>query len=370
MPTLAHAGAVLTVDLDAIAGNWKRMKACFHGGEVAGVVKADAYGTGAERVAPALWNAGCRTFFVALVEEAVAVREALPDAEIHVLGGCLPGAEQTFEAFRLVPVLNGLGDIERWSAHCRSRGTPRPADVHVDTGMSRLGLSPEELDTLADEPDRLRGIDVRLVMSHLACADEPGHEANGRQLAAFRHARERLPMGRASFANSAGILLGPDYHYDLARPGIALYGGAPLSPMPFELAQVVRLQAKILQVREIDSPQTVGYGATHRAAGPTRIATIAVGYADGYLRSASGRGSAIVGGMPVPIVGRVSMDLITLDVTEVPEREAHPGTVVDLIGPGLGIDQVATAAGTISYEILTGLGRRYHRVYQGDGTGG
>lgn len=367
MPELAHAGAILTIDLDAVVANWRQVKAHFTGGEVAGVVKADAYGTGAARVAPALWAAGCRTFFVALVEEAVAVRDVVPQADIHVLGGCLPGSEKTFSEHRLIPVLNGLDDVERWATHCRAAGAAKAADIHVDTGMSRLGLTPAEMDALTSDPTRLAGIDVRLVMSHLACADESAHPMNRAQLDEFRAARQRFPQGRASFANSAGVFLGRDFHFDIARPGIALYGGEPAPGLPVKLSQVVRLQGKIVQVREIDFPRTVGYGATHRASRKTRIATVAVGYADGYLRSLSSRASASVGGVRVPLVGRVSMDLITLDVTGLPERDAHVGAFAELLGPALPVDEVAAAAGSISYEILTSLGRRYHRTYVGAG---
>ncbi len=368
MPDIDHCGAVLTVDLDAIAANWRKMRDRLGGGECAGVVKADAYGTGAERVAPALWSAGCRTFFVAHVDEGVAVRGVLPEkAEIHVLGGCPAHCEKTFDTHDLIPVLNGPDDIARWRAHAHSDGKSRPADIHVDTGMSRLGLEPKDVRRLTDAPQGLDGIDVRLVMSHLACADERDHPMNAEQLEIFRHARRLLPMGRGSFANSAGILLGSDFHFDIARPGIALYGGEPASNTSARLSQVVRLQGKILQVREIDTPRTVGYGATHRASGKTRIATVGIGYADGYLRSLSGRGAAMIGGVRVPVVGRVSMDLITLDVNNVPESVVRTGALVDLIGPELSVDDVAAAAGTISYEILTNLGHRYHRAYVGDG---
>jgi alanine racemase len=238
--------------------------------------------------------------------------------------------------------------------------------------MSRLGLPEDELETLASEPERLDGIELALVMSHLACADEPGHPLNAEQLARFSAARARLPTAMASFANSSGIFLGAEYHFDLGRPGVALYGINPTPGRPNPMRQVVRLQGKILQVREIDAPRTVGYGATHRAAGPTRVATVAVGYADGYLRSLSNRGSAWLGNQRVPVVGRVSMDLITLDVTGASPDSAHPGAFVDLIGPELSadpeltVDDVAAAAGTIGYEILTALGQRYHRIYQGD----
>lgn len=366
--TLANAGAVLTVDLAAVVGNWRRLRARLGHTECAAVVKADAYGLGAARVAPALAAAGCRVFFVAHVDEGIALRALLPDAEIHVLNGIVQGGRRVFAAHRLIPVLNSLGNIEAWGAFCTARGQRLPADVHVDTGMRRLGLPPAELDVLAAEPGWLAAFPVAYLMSHLACADEPDHPLNALQFDGLRAALGRLPAAPVSFANSSGIFLGADYHYDLARPGIALYGGNPTPGSPNPMAQVVRLQGKILQVRDVDTPQTVGYGATHRFAGPGRVATVAVGYADGFLRSAGNSGYGYFGTRKAPIVGRVSMDLITLDVTAVPETEARPGALVDLIGPHNPIDAVAETAGTISYEILTSLGARYHRVYTGDAT--
>lgn len=365
MASEASSGAILTIDLGAVRANWQNLRDRLKGAECAGVVKADAYGLGLEPVAKTLAGAGCRVFFVAHLDEGIALRAALPKAEIHVLNGLLPGTAAEFAAHRVIPVLNSLQSIDEWRAFCRNRQSALTADIHVDTGMSRLGLPPGELDILAAEPARLDGLAPGYLMSHLACADEPDHPMNRRQLAAFVAVRRRLPLTRASLANSAGIFLGPDYHFDLARPGIAVYGGNPLPGGPNPMVQVVRLQGKILQVRGVDTPQTVGYGATHRFAGPARIATVAVGYADGFLRSLGNVGGAFVGEIRTPVVGRVSMDLITLDVTSVPEAQSQPGCLIDLIGPHGDVDAVATAAGTISYEILTSLGRRYYRRYVG-----
>lgn len=365
MVSEASSGAILTIDLGALRANWQNLRDRLKGAGCAGVVKADAYGLGLEPVAKTLAGAGCRVFFVAHLDEGVALRAQLPKAEIHVLNGLLPGTATDFATHRLIPVLNSLGAIDEWRAFCRTRQSALAADIHIDTGMSRLGLPPDEVTTLAAEPARLDGMAPGYLMSHLACADEPDHPMNRQQLAAFVAVRRQLPLTRASLANSAGIFLGSDYHFDLTRPGIAVYGGNPLPGEPNPMAQVVRLQGKILQVRGVDTPQTVGYGATHRFAGPARIATVAVGYADGFLRSLGNAGCGFVGDIRTPVVGRVSMDLITLDVTSVPESESRPGCLIDLIGPNNDVDAVAATAGTISYEILTGLGRRYHRRYVG-----
>jgi alanine racemase len=359
------AGATLTIDLDALKANYRLISEKLTGGATASaVVKADAYGTGIGLAAAAFWDAGARDFFVAHPGEGVALRGHLPDAAIHVLNGAHAGAEDAFREFSLIPAINCLGDTERWRAFCNRIGEALPCVLHVDTGMCRLGLDKSEFARVAADPSLLDGLNIQTVMSHLASADEDTPQS-AQQLALFRQARETLPMGRASFANSSGIFLGADYHFDLARPGVALYG---VNPTPGEInpmAQVVSLKAKILQVRDVDSPETVGYGASHRIAGPSRIATLPVGYADGYLRSLSNRAKAFIGDIETPLVGRVSMDLITIDVTAVPEAQCRPGMTVELIGEHHTVDDLAAEAGTIGYEILTSLGRRYHRVYAG-----
>lgn len=368
MPTNPFAAAVLTVDLGAVAANWRWLRDRVAGAACAAVVKADAYGLGAAKVGPALAAAGCKVFFVANADEGVALRAALndgwPEAEIHVLGGLPAEAREAFVEHRLIATLNSLHDIDQWLSCPSAQGKPPPANLHVDTGMCRLGLPPEELASLLASPARLAGLSLHSLISHLACADTPDHPLNQAQLERFRAARARLPAPRASLANSSGILLGAAYHFDLVRPGSALYGINPTPGRPNPMAQVISLQGKILQVRNVDTPQTVGYGATHRCAGPTRLATVGVGYADGYPRSLSNSGHAYIGDVRVPIVGRVSMDLITLDVTAAAEPLSRPGMTVELIGPHHSVDTVAEAAGTIGYEILTSLGSRYRRVYR------
>lgn len=356
--------STLTIDLGAVAANYRTLRQQLRRPTTcAAVVKADAYGLGAERVVPALAAAGCREFYVAHFEEAEAIRRVVPArAAICVLNGLLPGEESAFRRRGFIPVLNDLAQLECWQKAARSSGHPLPAILHVDTGMSRLGLAPGDAIALA-EPQRLAGLDLRAVISHLARAEEPNQPLNAEQLAAFQRVRAAFPRARASLANSSGIFLGPSYHFDFVRPGAALFGVNPLPGQPNRMRKVVTLRGKILQVHDVDPPRTVGYGATHRITGRTRIATVAAGYADGWPRSLSNRGSAYIGDLRVPVIGRVSMDLMTLDITAAPHVAA--GDTVELLGDHLPVDDVATTAGTIGYEILTQLGHRYHRVYRG-----
>ncbi len=368
-PAAARAGALLTVDLDAVQANYRRLKQELGGVACAGAVKADAYGLGMARVAPALAAVGARCFFVALPDEGIALRQmladTLPDAEVFVLNGPMRGAEADYLAHGLVPVLNSLDDLDHWRTVAAKQHRPLAAVLHIDTGMCRLGLPRDELDIVAADHGRLEGLELRFVLSHLACSEDAANPMNDRQLQEFRSALARLPPAPASLANSSGIFLGADYHFDLGRPGVALYGVNPTPGRPNPMRQVVRLQGKILQVREIDAPQTVGYGATFRVSGPMRLATVALGYADGYLRSLSNRGIGHIGGVQVPVVGRISMDLVTFDVSAVPAGMARPGATIDLFDPDLGVDEVGARAGSIGYEILSALGRRYHRIYLG-----
>jgi alanine racemase len=352
--------AILHIDLAAIAENWRLLAARAAPGAVAGVVKANAYGLGADKVAPALRAAGCRHFFVAHLAEGIALRETLGSGPmIAVLNGFAPGADGDAA---LVPVLNSLGDVLAHAAAGRSAGQARRALLHLDTGMARLGLDAVEQARLVADHSLLAGLDLLYIMTHLACADEPNHPLNAEQAARFDRACAVLPKFKRSFANSSGLFLGADYASDLARPGCALYGINPTPGLPNPLRQVLRLEAPVLQIREIPAGASVGYGASFMAARPSRIATIAVGYADGYLRSLSGQGGAAYRGLMLPLVGRVSMDLITLDVTDVPGLV--PGDAVTLIGGAApSPDDLAARAGTIGYEILTSLGARYRRAY-------
>lgn len=360
-------GGVLTIDLDAVADNWGLLKARMKGQACAAVVKADGYGVGAVPVAQRLLAEGCSTFFVAHPEEGVALRAALPDpsVEVFILNGLLPGGETLLAHHRLAPCLNDAAQVRAWLAFCATT-EPQTAALHVDTGMTRLGLDPDDLDDL--DLAAVAAIPGLVVMSHLACADETAHPLNDQQLTTFQDIRRLFPAARASLANSSGLFLGDDYLFDLGRPGVALYGGNPTPNADTNpMRPVVHLQARILQLRQIRDIRPVGYGATADTFPPARIATLAVGYADGYLRAISNRGVVYLNGHPCPVVGRVSMDLVTVDVTDAVERDdtLAAGALVDLIGAQHTVDDVAATAGTIGYEILTGLGNRYQRQYIG-----
>jgi alanine racemase len=356
-----HPGAsgVIVVDLDALARNYAVLCRTVAPAECGAVVKANAYGLGVAPVARRLFAEGCRTFFVATLEEGQELRDALPRPRIFVLTGAIPGTERALKKAALIPVLNSLSQVRRWA------GVGGPAALHVDTGMTRLGLSRTEVDALAADHALLSAIEIECVLTHLACADDPGHNLNADQLAAFASIRARLPNAKTSIGNSAGAFLSSAHRGDLVRPGIALYGGNPFMARPSPVEAVVSLRAPILQLRTLDAPATIGYGATFAASPPARIAVIGLGYADGYPRSLGNRGVASINGTRVPIVGRVSMDLLCLDVSTLPQQELAEGMLVDFIGDGISLDEVAASAGTISYEILTRLGGRLRREYRG-----
>ena len=360
-PQANSSAATLAIDLGAVVANWRMLCRHHPSGAVAGVVKADAYGLGATHVAPALLAAGCRHFFVALLDEALAIRDRLPGAMVVVLGGPLPGSEPEYVAHDITPVLNALSELDAWAATAHRIGRPLPALLHIDTGMSRLGLDPRELSTLQADHARLAGIDLRYIMTHLVASEEPGDPLNHHQAERFAAACAGLPPASRSFANSSGIFLGTAWGSDLARPGAALYGLNPKPGRPNPMQQTVRLTARVLAVRAVETGDSVGYNATWHAARPSRIATVGVGYADGWHRSLSNRGSAVFDGTPIPLVGRVSMDLTTFDVTDHPA--VQPGSMLELLGPSQTPDDLASIAGTNGYEVLTSLSRRYHRTY-------
>lgn len=357
-----HAGSILTIDLAAIAENYEILKTRLGTVECGAVVKANGYGLGAGEVGRTLSNAGCRKFFVAHLEEGIQLRPFVGDAEIHILNGLIPGTGDTYREHRLIPVLGSLREVGAWQVYTKDAALP--CDVHVDTGMLRLGLPPDELRQIANDPDLISGLDVKNIMSHLASADELHNPQSGSQLKAFKQVRSVLPMGAASLANSSGVFRGDPYHFDLGRPGVALYGVNPLPDTVNPMRPTIELKARIIQLRDARPGDTVGYGANFKVKTHSKIATLAVGYADGFLRSLSGKAFGYIGEHRVPLVGRVSMDLITFDVSHVPVKLCHVGAWVELIGANHSVDDLAREAGTIGYEVLTNLGARYHRVYK------
>jgi alanine racemase len=348
----------LTVDIDSVAANWSLLAAA-HGAPTSAVVKADAYGLGASLVAPRLLAAGVRHFFVAQLAEAVALRPLLPGVMIGVLNGFSAADAGAYTVHDLLPVLGSLPEIEAYRTFAARIGQTLPALLHVDTGMSRLGLSAAELERVADDPGLLAGIAWRYAMTHLVSAEQPDDPVNAAQQVRFAAACARLPPMARSMANSSGIFLGPGFRSDLARPGAALYGINPTPGRPNPMRPTMRLTAPVLQIRTIAAGEAVGYNASWTAARPTRVATVALGYADGYHRAASGRAAAGFDGARVPLIGRISMDLLTFDATDHPRLQ--PGSRLEIIGPAVPPDEVAGWAGTNGYEVLTSLGHRARR---------
>ncbi len=358
------ASGYLGIDLGALARNYEKLAAEVAPARAAAVVKADAYGLGAGRVAEKLYAHGCRHFFVAQFVEALRLRPLLAaDAAVFVLNGLQPGNENACARDNIVPVVNSLEQWHAWSGMAKTLGRTLPAVLQFDTGMSRLGVPPEERAALAGLVSA-GGIDVLFLMSHLASADDAQSEQNEEQRTEMERVAAEFPGLDVCFANSGGIFLGKAYHGVLARPGIALYGGAPTAGRANPMEPVVSLDVAVVQTRCVPTGTRVGYGASHVTAGPARLATIAAGYADGLPRSLSGRGAAYCDGVRLPIVGRVSMDSITIDISALPEGRLTLGSRVEILGPNQGLEDVARDAGTIAYEILTGLGQRYRRQYR------
>jgi alanine racemase len=357
--------AVLTIELAAIAENYTRLAERARPARCGAAVKADAYGLGVAMVAPVLANAGCKHFFVATLDEGLALRRILPNAQIYILNGLPAGAADKVAAAKLIPVLATVEQVAAWGQYCRSAG-PEPAALIIDTGMSRLGLSEADMARLAAEPALTQGIPFVHAMSHLACADDAAHPLNLQQRTRFKALVERFPwQGKRpslGISASSGIFLGPDYQFDLVRPGAALYGLEPTIGRPNPMRPVVALEGKILQIRDVDLGMTVGYGATHQFRGRSRLAVIGMGYADGIFRSLGNRGAVFVAGERASIVGRISMDLMTADIGHL-SSSAQVGDAVEIIGPHQSVDDLARDAGTIGYEILTALGSRYRRRY-------
>ncbi|HZT25268.1 MAG TPA: alanine racemase [Pseudolabrys sp.] len=370
-PPEAQAGGILTIDLAALEANWRALAQRALPAECAAVVKADGYGCGLTHVVQRLTHAGCKTFFVADLAEAASARAAAPEAAVYVLSGLLPKTAPAFADLRARPVIGSLVELAEWDAFCSAHQWHGGAALHVDTGMNRLGISANEAAALAPRI-RAENHGITLLMSHLACAETPEHPLNERQIKLFREVRLLYRGIPSSLANSSGVFLGSAAHCDMVRPGVALYGVNPTPGKNNPMRPVIGLQARILQVRSVPRGETVGYGAQWTAKRATRIAVVAVGYADGFLRSAGSSDAepgakALVAGQPCPIAGRISMDLTAIDITDLPDNAVRRGELATLIGGdgGVTVDDVADAAGTIGYEVLTSLGRRYHRIYRG-----
>jgi alanine racemase len=358
------AAGVIRVDLEALVANYRELCRTLEPTPVAAVVKADAYGLGVDAVSEALTAAGCEHFFVAHLEEGLAVRRRVPAAAVYVLNGLWDGTEPLAAEAQLTPVLNSLGQIERWRALASTRAERLPAAIQIDSGMSRLGLCPEHVSWLADRPDIFAQLDVRYLMSHFACADAPDAEANAHQQAAFETAIAKLPSTPVSMANSAAALARASARGALVRCGIALYGGAALIDAG-RLRPVLQLSARVVQLRTVPAGAGVGYGHDFIAPDARRLATVALGYADGLPRHLGGKGAVFFQGTRLPILGRISMDSFMVDASALPPGELKCGDLVELIGPHQSLDAFAASAGTISYEVLTNLSRRLPRTYAG-----
>jgi alanine racemase len=366
--TAAQPG-ILTVDLDAVVANWRKLEKTAVPAECAAVIKADAYGCGVEPVARALAGAGCKTFFVATLDEARVARDALPSAEIYVLDGFFQNCGDAFAKLNCRPVIGDLNELAEWDVFCRRSGWSGGAAIHIDTGMNRLGLTLVEANGIVP---RINAGDhgITLVMSHLACAESLNHPLNAKQVATFREIASNFSGVPASLSNSSGIYLGSQFQFDMVRPGAALYGINPTPEADNPMQPVVDLKARIVQLRTVERGDSVGYGGTWTARRPTKLAIVSAGYADGYFRAASAndgtRGAEVViAGKRCPVAGRVSMDLMAIDITDLPDKTARRGHMVTLIGEGITVDELAHHFGTIGYEVLTSLGKRYARIYKG-----
>ncbi len=356
--------ATLTIDLKAIVENYQNCTRLAGGTECAAMVKADAYGMGMEQVAPALFHqAGCRKFFVANLAEAIKLRQFVPEAIIYVLNGVWPGHMDYFIRHNIRPVLNDLAQIRLW-ASCDDKNRP-PAAIHFDTGINRLGLGCEDTELFVNDRVLQGKVDISLIMSHLACSDDAANPMNARQLSDFKAVTKEFPHIPASLANSGGILLGPDYHFDLARPGLLIFGGNPAKrAMPDNIRPAFRVLGKILQTHRLNPGQTVGYGAIWAAEKPCLVATINIGYADGYPQMFNNCGQVYFKGKKLPVIGRVSMDMIAVDMTDINPEQIEPGCDIELLGQNITLEMASEVSSLSQYEILTAVRDRYQRIYE------
>ncbi len=375
----SDATGVMIVDLDALASNWRSLSKLVAPAKCAAVVKANAYGLGAEYVIPCLVKAGCDVFFVATLKEAHQTRKLAPAATVYILDGILPGTAKLIEKSGATPVISSLEEAREWSACALSHGPDAdlPCALNLDTGLNRLGFDARSLRTLAVDSHLLASLDVKLIMSHMACADEPDHPMNKSQRDIFEGLRPLVPTAPESLAASDGLMLGSQYHYDLVRPGYALYGGQAFKGTRTPVVPVVSSYAKVLQVRDVVPGHAVGYSATYKVTRQSRIAVLSLGYADGFSRQLSScsqqpnetsdtqRPTPCVAfnGHKAPIIGRVSMDLITVDITDLEEENISRGHWAEIIGPTISLEEYGSAAETIGYEMLTRLGHRFHHLY-------
>ena len=371
MTLTSGLGGQLNIDLGALARNWKALDKVSAGVLTAAVVKADAYGTGIEAASKALYAAGARFFFVATPDEGMAVRAAVPEAHIFVLWGLYPGAANLYIRQNLMPVLASMSQLDEWLDKCLERNEAYPAGLHFDTGINRTGFRLSEASVIRERLERL-GYAPQMIMSHLACADTPNHEKNRTQLALFGSVMAQFPGIPASLANSAGLMTGRDYHFQMVRPGIALYGGRAVAGRRNPMAPVASLHVPVLQVTEGRTGETVGYGAAYSLSRNSKLAILGYGYADGYFRSESGTnqrpgGKVFIRGKLCPVLGKISMDLTVVDVTELGSDLPMPGEGAEILGPNISVDDQGDWGGTIGYEFLTSLKGRYTRNYIGDG---
>jgi len=361
-------GGVLTLDLNALVHNYHLIANKIGSAQMSAVIKANAYGLGADKIAPVLYRTGCRLFFVAQMIEAYRLRPLLPpDAQIAILNDIQPSMAANVADYGFLPVLNSLDSLKEWQTLCQTRGQKYPCFIQVDSGMSRFGLDDIDLQSLVANPDFFDQAQICAIISHLACADEGTHQQNHKQLLRFKEILSALPSRPAGLANSGGIFLSDqfqDYLFDLVRPGLALYGVDPVVDLSTNLRPVVALSARVAQIRHITKGNFVGYGATYQAPHNMSVATLSIGYADGLHRSLGGKGSVFYQGVRLPIIGRISMDSMSVDLSSLPPKTLQRGDLIEIIGPNQSMNMLAHDAGTIAYEILTSLGQRFERVYK------
>jgi alanine racemase len=364
MQDFSSAGSILEIDMAALAANYRLFqKKTGQDTSVAGVVKADAYGLGLKPVVEKLTDLGCPQFFVATLDEAITLRQFNQKTPVAVLGGLFKGAEEEYLTHDILPVINSPDDLNRWQKLANKTGTALPTILHFDTGMNRLGFSKKETYDLLEQSDKFKKLNVQLIMSHFVNADEKDDPITQKQADDFAVIAQYFPNVQKSLANSPGLFRSESYHYNLVRPGFALYGGNPTPETNNPMNRVVSLSTRILQLRECKSGDSIGYGSSYTFKENTKTATVALGYADGFLRSASNKATLYWRGQPCPVIGRVSMDLVTIDLSNLKQEQPETGDTVEILGPNQSVDDLATAAGTIGYEILTSLGARHKRVY-------